>query len=248
MIYNNFMKKIVLITGGAKGIGKACVLKFSSEYHVIFTYNKSKKQADELVEKLSQNNITCTAIKADLSKLKEIENLTNTVLSNFKKVDVLINNAGISSQKLLIDESNENIENILSTNLKSQILLCRNFAKKMIENKAGRIINIASIWGQIGGSMESVYSASKAGVIGLTKALAKELALCNITVNSISPGAIETDMLHEINDEDLDAFKQEIPMSRFGNANEVADLCFFLASEQASYITGQDIGINGGLN
>ncbi len=243
------MKKIALITGSSRGIGKQCALLFSkNNYFVIMTYKSSKQEAMKVLDEIKNQGNNAMLIKADLSKKSECMKLVNTVKDIFGKVDVLINNAGISIQKLLIDCSDKEIENLISTNLIAPIILSREISKLMITNQFGRIINISSIWGEIGGSMESVYSATKGGLISFTKALAKELSLANITVNSISPGAIETDMLHQISENDLDFFKNEIPIGRFGKACEVAELALFLASDKASYITAQNIGINGGLN
>lgn len=243
------MKKIALITGSSRGIGKQCALIFSkNDYFVVLTYKSSRQSALKVLEEIQNQGNEAMLIQADLAKTSDCIKLVNTVKETLGKVDVLINNAGISLQKLLIDCNEKEINDLISVNLTAPILLSREISKIMIKNNFGRIINISSIWGEIGGSMESVYSATKGGLISFTKALAKELALANITVNSISPGAVETDMLHEISDKDLIALKNEIPVGRFAQASEVAQLALFLASDKASYITAQNIGINGGLN
>lgn len=243
------MNKVALITGATRGIGKACAQKFFEDgYELILVYNKSQKEAEKIQEEFISKNGIVHLFQVDLSNLDELENFLKNINSNFKKIDVLINNAGTSLQKLLIDTSTDEIDKIIKLNLNAPILLSREISKLMISNYYGRIINISSIWGEIGGSMESVYSASKAGIIGFTKALGKELARCNITVNSISPGAIETDMLKEISIDNLNEFKNEIPINRFGKPEDIANLALFLASENASYITAQNFGVNGGLN
>lgn len=244
------MKKTVLITGGSKGIGKGIVEAFAKEeYNVVFSYNKSLNEANKLTERLKFSGINVETFKADVCKRNEVNNLVDFCISKFGRVDVLVNNAGISSVGLFTEITDDNWNKVIDTNLKGVFNVTQEVLNKsMIKNKSGRIINISSIWGITGGSCEVAYSASKAGVIGLTKSLAKELILSNITVNTVAPGAVITDMLLE-NDslEELEKFRPTIPMGRFGEVEEIASAVIYLASENAGYITGQVISPNGGM-
>ncbi|MBQ4109484.1 MAG: SDR family oxidoreductase [Clostridia bacterium] len=233
------MVKTVLVTGAAKGIGKEIAVKFAKNgYNVFVSYNTSAVKALELAEKY--DNIT--VIKADVTKKNELENLINQV----GNVDILVNNAGISEIKLFTDVTDEDFEKMMNVNFKSAFCLSQMVLPYMINKKNGRIINISSIWGICGASCEVLYSASKAALIGMTKALAKELAPSGITVNAVAPGVVKTDMMNCFSEEEIKDIEYDIPMGRMGTPEEIAETVFFLASENASYITGQVISPNGG--
>ena len=241
------MKKTAIITGASKGIGAATAILFAQKgYNVVINYNNSAASALLLQKSLSQQGHNVFAHKANVSNRLEVDLMIKETLYRFGNIDVLINNAGISKQSLFTDISEYDWDEMIDVNLKGVFNCCQSVLPTMIKNKSGKIINISSMWGQTGASCEVHYSAAKAGVIGLTKALAKELAPCNITVNAISPGLIETSMNSNINVEDLATFVDEIPLGRMGSADEVAQLALFLASEASDYITGQIIGQNGG--
>lgn len=240
------MRKVALITGGAKGIGREITLTLANKgYDIIFTYNSSFSQAKELESKIANLGNFCIAYKCDLTKQNDITNLFLSIYKQIKHIDVLVNNAGISLNKLLIDTTYEEINNIITTNLTSLIEVTKKVTEDMISEQSGCIINISSIWGECGASMETVYSASKAGVIGFTKGLAKELALSNIRVNAIAPGAIETDMLKEFTQQEKKELADEIPLGKIGNTNDVAKAVSFLVD--ADYVTGHILSVNGGL-
>lgn len=236
------MNKNIIITGGSRGIGEALVKLFAKENnHILFNYCNSEEQALNLANELKQEGYDVEAFKADLSKTEDIQAFSNKAISKFNKIDILINNAGIDQFKLFIDVTEEDWESIINTNLKSAVFLTKDIAKKMIEQKDGCIINISSIWGITGASCEVLYSISKAGMDGFTKALAKELALSNIRVNSIAPGAIDTDMNKDIIKEEVE---KEIPLGKFGTPEDIAKCAKWLVED--CYTTGQIISPNGG--
>lgn len=242
--------KTVLVTGGSRGIGKAIVYAFAKEgYNVVLNYNNSDQSAKEIVDDLKDCDGVVEMFKADISNRDEVNSMVEYTVKEFGKIDVLVNNAGICNVKLFTETTEQDWENIMQVNLKGVFNVTQAALKySMIKEKDGSIINISSIDGISGSSCEVVYSASKAGVIGFTKALAKELALSNITVNAVAPGAINTDMLRRnYSMEDLALTKSMIPMERFGRPEEVAELVMFLAGDGARYITGQVISPNGGL-
>lgn len=235
--------KNVLITGGSRGIGRACVYEFiKNGYRVFLNYNKSEKKALKICE-----DTGAIPVKADISNSEEVKKAADFINENYGGISVLINNAGISQIKLFSDISEEDWDNMFNTNVKGMFLVTKAFIKSMINKKYGKIINISSMWGETGGSCEVHYSASKSAVIGFTKALAKETGLSGINVNCISPGVINTDMNSELSKEDFKSLCDETPLNRIGTPEEVAKLALFLTSDEASFITGQVIGINGGL-
>ena len=242
--------KTVLVTGGSRGIGKAIVYAFAKEgYNVILNYNSSDQSARDIVEDLKNCDGVVEMFKADISNRDEVNSMMEYAVKEFGKIDVLVNNAGICNVKLFTEITEQDWENIMQVNLKGVFNVTQAALRySMIKEKDGSIINISSIDGIAGSSCEVAYSTSKAVVIGFTKALAKELALSNITVNAVAPGAINTDMLRKnYSMEDLALTKSMIPMERFGRPEEVAELVMFLAGEGARYITGQVISPNGGL-
>lgn len=242
--------KTVLVTGGSRGIGKAIVYAFAKAgYNVILNYNNSVQSAKEIVEDLESCDGIVEMFKADIANRDEVNGMMEYVVKEFGKIDVLVNNAGICDVKLFTEMKEEEWDKIMQVNLKGVFNVTQAALKySMIKEKDGSVINISSIDGMSGSSCEVAYSASKAGVIGFTKALAKELALSNITVNAVAPGAINTDMLRKnYSMEDLALTKSMIPMERFGRPEEVAELVLFLAGDGARYITGQVISPNGGM-
>lgn len=241
------MKKTVIVTGASKGIGAATAILFAQKgYNVVINYNNSFQSADILCRSLVENGFSAVLHKANVANKLEVDLMIKETIYKFGSVDVLINNAGVSYQNLITDTDEVDFDNIMDVNLKGVFNCCKAVTSPMVEAKCGKIINISSMWGQVGASCEVAYSAAKAGVIGLTKALAKELAPSGITVNCIAPGLIETSMNAHLTEEDINAFVEEIPVGRMGNAEEIASAAFFLASDEANYITGQVLGINGG--
>lgn len=240
--------KTVVITGASKGIGAATAILFARKgYNVVINYNNSYEAAKLLTRSLSSQGYSVLDVKANVANYHETDILIKEAVYKFGSVDVLINNAGVSHIGLITDTDHIDSDRIFDINLKGVYNCCKSVTPVMVSQKSGKIINIASMWGEVGASCEVAYSAAKAGVIGLTKALAKELAPSNITVNAISPGLIETGMNSNISVEDLTNFVEEIPLGRMGSADEIAAAAYFLASEDADYITGQVLGVNGGF-
>ena len=237
--------KTVLITGASRSIGAAAAEAFAREgYSPIINYIKNKDKAQDLAEKISAlYGVKCTVYGCDISDSAAVREM----FKNIVDVDVLINNAGISQQKLFTDITDEDWENMLGVNLSGAFYCSREALKGMIKRKSGSIINISSMWGQAGASCEVHYSAAKAGLIGLTKALAKEVAPSNIRVNCIAPGVIDTDMMKDFDDEAKARLIEETPLLRLGSPEDIADAAVFLAGEKASFITGQVLGVNGGF-
>lgn len=241
------MKKTAIITGASKGIGAATAILFAQKgYNVVINYNESFESANLLARSLNSNGYSVTALKANVVNKLEVDLLVKETVYKYGGVDVMVNNAGVAFQGLITDTDEYDAAKIFDVNLKGVFNCCRAVTPTMVEQKSGKIINISSMWGQVGASCEVAYSAAKAGVIGLTKALAKELAPSGITVNAVAPGLIETSMNANYSVEDLNAFVEDIPLGRMGNANEIAEAILFLASDKSDYITGQVLGVNGG--
>ncbi len=242
------MKKTVVVTGGSRGIGRSMVLAFAEKgYNVVFCYEKNENAALETEKAARKFNSEVYAFKGDVSKSGDVEKLFVFTEEKFSGADILVCNAGIGRQKLFTDITDEDFDRMIGVNLKGVFYCCRRALPYMIRNKWGRIINITSMWGETGGSCEVDYSASKAGVIGLTKALAKEVGPSGITVNAVSPGVIETDMNSAFTPEDMAVLADETPLCRIGRPEDVAAAAVFLAGEEASFITGQVLGVNGGI-
>ena len=234
-----------IVTGGAKGIGKAIVEELAKNgINVVINYNKSKQAAKDLRQELTQDGCNVEIYKADVSKREEAKRLVSFAKEKFGEIDILINNAGIDKWQLFTDITDEDWDEIISCNLNSAFYMTQEVVKDMIHNKKGTIINISSIWGITGASCEVAYSVSKAGMDGLTKALAKELAPSGIRVNSIAPGAIMTDMNKNLTNEEIEEVNNQIPLGRFGTPQEVAKCAKWLVED--SYTTCQIISPNGG--
>lgn len=242
------MKKTVLVTGSSRGIGKAIAFAFGKEgFQVILNASKSEKELNDTVDEFQKQNISCYGILADVSDYTQCKKLFSQIQSIFGNIDILVNNAGISHIGLFTDMTPNQWKKIMEVNFDS-VLNCTHLAlPSMIHKKEGIILNISSMWGEKGASCEAVYSASKGAVNSFTKSIAKELGPCNIHVNAISCGVIDTNMNVCFDEEEKNALKEEISLMRFGKTEEVAQLAVFLASEKASFITGQIITIDGGM-
>lgn len=239
------MEKIVIITGASRGIGREIAKRLAKKgLNVIANYNKSEKEAQELKSELEQEGIEIDIVKADVSKRDDVKKLAKYALDKYGKIDILINNAGISEYKLFTDETDDDWNKIINTNLYSTFAMSQEVIPNMIHNKSGLIINMSSAWGVVGGSLEVIYSVSKAGMDGLTKALAKELGPSNIRVNSIAPGMIYTKMNEKFSEEEIDEIKEEIPLGTIGEASDISKCVEWLIEDK--YTTGQVISINGG--
>lgn len=241
----NITNKVIIVTGGSRGIGAQIVKDLASLGHiVILNYNKSKDCAKTIEVELKQQGFLVDIFKADVSKKDEAENLVKFALNKYGKIDVLINNAGISQSKLFTDITDEDWQKMINSNLNSAFYCTREACKNMIHNKHGLVINISSIWGIAGGSMEVHYSTSKAGLIGFTKSLAKELGPSNVRVNAIAPGIIDTEMNKEYSKEDIESIRNEIPLEKIGKTIDISKCIEWLIEDE--YTTGQVISINGG--
>ncbi|HBG8294107.1 TPA: 3-oxoacyl-ACP reductase FabG, partial [Clostridioides difficile] len=229
-------------------IGKAMSKAFAKEgYNVLVNFNKSENEAKELYTRLNEENFSIKLFKADVSNREDVENMVDYCIKEFGGLDVLVNNAGISQDKLFTDITDVDWDNMMNINLKGSFYCSQVALKYMISEKKGNIINISSIWGISGASCEVHYSITKAGIIGMTKALAKEVGPSNIRVNSIAPGVINTDMLSGYNEEDIDILVEETPLMRLGTPEDIANCAIFLASDKSNFITGQVISPNGGF-
>lgn len=235
------MEKIVLITGASRGIGRAIAKQLAQKgYKIIANYNKSEEQA----KKLQEENDNIDIYRADVSKRDEVKNMVKYAINKYGKIDILINNAGISENKLFTDVTDDDWNRVITNNLYSTFCVTQEVITNMIHEKQGCIINISSVWGIVGASCESIYSITKAGIDAMTKSLAKELGPSNIRVNSIAPGIIDTDMNKGLSDEEIENIKNEIPLERIGQTIDIAKCVNWLIED--SYTTGQVISINGG--
>lgn len=241
-------KKTVLVTGSSRGIGRQIALAFAEAgYNVVINYNRSEESANQLVAEIKKHGVDSIAIKANVGSFTESQTLVESAIEHFKKIDVLINNSGITKDNMILRMKEEDFDSVIEVNLKGTWNMCRHLSGHFLKNREGKIINITSVVGLVGNPGQSNYVASKAGIIGLTKSLAKELGSRSITVNAIAPGFIETEMTKELSSEIQETYLKQIPLRRFGTTTDVADLCVFLASSKADYITGQTISVNGGM-
>lgn len=241
------IKKTVIITGASGGIGSATAVEFAkSGYNLALTY--CSHSPTNLINNLKKYNVEIKSYKMDISKPKEISKVFDKIFTDFDYVDCLVANAGISEREsMLIDKSDEDVAKIVSTNLTGTIICNRDCLKRFIKQKHGNIVNISSIQGKAGSSCNSVYASTKAGIIALTTSLAREVASFNIRVNAIAPGFIQTNMTANFSDKEKNYCKQKVPLGRLGNPEDVAYAIKFLSSDQASYITGEVLSVNGGV-
>ena len=241
--------RTVIITGASRGIGAACAVAFAkSGYNIIINYNKSKEKAENIAKVISNSyGVDALCIKTDVCDKTQVDEMIEIATQKFGFIDVLVNNAGISFIKLFTDTTKSEWDSIISTNLTSVYNCCHAVLPSMISKHSGSIINISSMWGQVGASCEVAYSASKAGVIGLTKALAKEVAPSGIRVNCIAPGVIMTDMMESVDEDTINMLKKETPLGVLGTAKNIADSAVFLASSSSEFVTGQVLAVNGGM-
>jgi 3-oxoacyl-[acyl-carrier protein] reductase len=240
--------KVALVTGASRGIGRAIALELAAHgAAVMINYLNSKETAQEIANTIIESGQHAAIMKADVSYFAQAQDLIKNTIDTFGKLDILVNNAGITRDKLIMMMSEDDWDQVQSTNLKSTFNCSKAAVKHMIRNRYGRIINITSVAGQMGNAGQTNYSASKAGQIGFTKALAREVAVRNITVNAIAAGYIETDIWKDVPENLRDAVLTLIPMGRKGSPEEIAYAVAFLASDQAAYITGQILGIDGGM-
>ncbi len=240
--------KVAVVTGSSRGIGKYTAIELAKNgFSVVINYNKNEYESNLVVEEILKLNQNCLSIKADVSKFNEAKMLIDESIEEFGKIDVLINNAGISLNKMFQDVSENEWKNLFNVNLGSVFNCCSCVAKHMISRKSGKIINVSSIWGIYGASMESHYSASKAAIIGFTKSIAKELGPSGIFVNCVAPGVIETDMNKNLTGIEKKNLEEQTPLKRLGSAIDVAKCISFLASNDSNFITGEVIEVSGGF-
>ena len=239
--------KIVLVTGATRGIGKAIALTLGSSGATVIGTATSQEGVDSISKMLVENKILGKGIKLNVTDNEQITSLVKTVNEDFGPIDILINNAGITRDNILLRMKEDEWEDIINTNLSSIYRMSKSVLRGMIKNRSGRIISITSVVGAMGNAGQSNYAAAKAGMIGFTKSLAREVGVRGITVNAVAPGFIETDMTDNLPNEQKEAFASQIPMGRLGTPNEIALAVLFLAGEGGSYITGQTLHVNGGM-
>ena len=243
------MSKTALVTGSSRGIGKACALKLAElGYDIAVNCNSNLEMAQKAVDEITSLGRKAVAYKANTADIDEVKDMFRSILQDFGGIDVLVNNAGIAQQKLFTDITPDEWKKMTGVNLDG-VFYCSQQALKryMIKNHSGVILNISSMWGQVGASCEVHYSASKAGVIGLTKGLAKEVGLSGVRVNCICPGVIMTDMMKGFDEQTVQELKEETPLNMLGMPDDIAETAVFLCSDRARFITGQIVGVNGGM-
>lgn len=242
------MNKTVLITGASRGIGKATAEAFAKDgYRVIINYFQSKKKAEQLCEELKGMGCDCLAVQADVSKEAEVSDMMGNIRNFSSHIDVLVNNAGVDLQKMLIDTTENEWNRLFDINVKGMFNCCRTVLPEMVKRKYGKIVNISSILGVNGASCEVAYSATKAAVIGFTKALSKEVGPCGINVNCVAPGVVMTDMMRKLGKEALQSLKEITSLGVIGTPEDIAGSVLFLASDKSKFTTGQILSPNGGL-
>lgn len=240
--------RVALITGGSRGIGKQVALKFAKNgYNIVVNYVSDNTDIKGLQEEFEKENVELLLVKADVTKKEEIQNLVKTAIEKFGHIDVLVNNAGITRDGLLMRMKEEDFDKVIEINLKGTFLVTKEVIPYMMKKREGSIINISSVVGLVGNAGQSNYAASKAGIIGFTKSVAKELASRNIRANCVAPGFIKTDMTDVLSEEVKENIHNQIPLKRMGTPEEVANLVYFLGSEESKYITGQVINVDGGM-
>lgn len=240
--------KTAIVTGAARGIGKAIAIKLASlGANIVLNYRSSEEEAIKVEEQIKEFGVEVLRVKGDISKLTEVENLINASKGKFGTIDIMVNNAGITKDTLILRMKEEDFDSVIDVNLKGVFNCLKTITPVMVKQKSGKIINLSSVVGIIGNAGQVNYSASKAGVIGMTKSLAKEVGSRGITVNAVAPGFIETDMTEELSDKLKEEAKKALPLKRLGKPEDVANLVAFLASDESNYITGQVINVDGGM-
>ena len=240
--------KVVLVTGGTRGIGKGICQKFAAEgATLVLTYLSSEEKANAFADELSKSGVEVMAVRSDASKLEEAEALVNQIVEKYGQLDAVVNNAGITRDNLLMRMKEEDWDEVMNTNLKSVFNVTKAVQRTMLKQRSGSIINISSIVGVQGNAGQSNYAASKAGIIGFTKSIAKELGSRNIRCNAITPGFIETEMTEALDEKVVEEWRQQIPLKRGGTPEDVANAAIFLASDMSTYVTGQAISVCGGM-
>ena len=239
--------KVAVVTGASRGIGRAIALALVAQGAKVVASARNAEALDNLVEEIKGQGGEATAVVGDVAVDTDASELIDQAVAKYGQVDILVNNAGITRDGLLLRMKSEDWDAVLDTNLKGSFLCIRAAAKVMSKQRSGRIINISSVVGEMGNAGQANYCASKAGLLGLTKSVARELARRNVTVNAITPGFIVTDMTDDMTDKARQAMTEQIPLGRLGEVDDIANAVIFLASDQSSYITGQVLGINGGM-
>jgi 3-oxoacyl-[acyl-carrier protein] reductase len=240
--------QVAVVTGASRGIGRAIALSLAKAgAYVVLNYRGNQTAADASLAAIVEQGGRGELSRFDVANESEIEQAVKKIVDGHNKIDILVNNAGVTADNLLMRVSPADWDQVVGTNLKGTILCTKVVSRHMIRQRSGRILNISSVAGQMGNAGQSLYAAAKAGIIGFTKTIARELASRNVTANVIAPGFIETDMTAKLSDQQREKFLQLIPLGRFGTCQEVGDMVVFLAGEKAGYITGQVFGINGGL-
>ena len=243
----NLTDKVAIVTGASRGIGEAIAKQLSSCGAKIILIARNSDQLVAVKETIISNGGIAESMAGDVSNLNSISEIVTNTIDKWGRIDILVNNAGIARDNIIMRMKENDWDSVININLKGCFNGIKSVARPMIKNKAGRIINITSVIGQIGNAGQSNYAASKAGIMGLTKSMAKELGSRNITVNAVAPGYITTDMTNELNDEVKEQLKSSIPLGRLGTPDDVANLVCFLASDEAGYITGQTFNVDGGM-
>mgnify|MGYP000927033196 FL=1 len=242
------MSKVAFITGATRGIGRAIALELAKEgYNIALNYRTENEALETLKKEISELGVECYPVQGDVSKEEDSERMTKEIIEHFEQIDVLVNNAGITKDNLILRMKEEEFTDVINVNLVGTFNITKNVIKYMTKKRYGRIINISSVVGISGNAGQSNYAASKAGIIGFTKSIAKELASRNITANAVAPGFIQTDMTNVLKDEIKEAIEGTIPLKRLGTAEDVAKVVKFLASDDSNYITGQVINVDGGM-
>ncbi len=244
---NDFQGKVVVVTGSTRGIGAEIAREFARRGARVVVSGRNEERLRQMEQELREMGAEAIGVVADVGKMDQAQHLINRAVEEFGRVDVLVNNAGITRDNLLMRMKEEEWDQVIETNLKGTFNCIKSVTRQMMKQRAGRIINITSVVGQMGNAGQANYAASKAGIIGLTKSVAKELASRSITCNAVAPGFIETDMTAVLSDEVVASLKAQIPLGRLGNVSDVARVVAFLASEDASYITGQVVNVDGGM-